>query len=208
MTVRHLSRKSEHLYLAWHCGTPFRTLYSQVGVCRNCSWAMANDSRCRILFCSRMRLSKESFWFVSKDSRLPPVEWFQSQTINFNTGNRKEVGCSLPFLPIVTDKLPPDAPILLHHTPSRGRFNSRCSSTDGFESEGQHFEHLPWWLSVRLSKGYYHSDYFSRSLHDYETSRDSVYDVTLAERSAAVYRSSREEKYPVLCYGNRMKQFD
>jgi len=94
MTVRHLSRKSEHLCLTWHCGTPFGTLYSQAGVFRNCSWAMANYSHYRILFCSRMRQSKESFWFLSKDSRLPPFEWFQSQTINSNTGNRKEVGCS------------------------------------------------------------------------------------------------------------------
>ena len=128
MTVRHHSRKSEHMYLAWHCGAPLGTLYSQVGVFRNCRWAMANDSHCRILFCSRMRLSHESFRFLSKDSRLQPFEWFQSQTIDSNTGNRKEVDVPLPLLPSVTDKLPPDAPILLRHTASRGRFHGRCSS--------------------------------------------------------------------------------
>jgi hypothetical protein len=85
--------------------------------------------------------------FIQRQSiaafRLPPVEWFQSQTIDSNTGNGKEVGCFPPPPPSVTAKLAPEAPILLRHTPSRGRFNGRCfSSIHCFESGGKHFERL------------------------------------------------------------------
>jgi hypothetical protein len=60
-------------------------------------------------------------------------------------------------------------------------------------NSSEHFQH--WLVAVRLSKGYYLSgSFFLASFTDHLTSRDSVYDVTLAERREGACRSSRGKK--------------
>jgi hypothetical protein len=87
--------------------------------------------------------------------------------------------------PSVTDKLPPDAPILLRHTPSRGRFNGRCSSgiLTVLNQEGNILSNYcsTYDFLLDFPKFIITATIFRTSPHECETSRASAYDVTLAE---------------------------
>jgi hypothetical protein len=67
------------------------------------------------------------------------------------------------------------------------------SFTECIRSGEQYLQHLlwHWWVSIRLSKGYCHSESSSRFLNRH-ISRDSACNLTLEERWSGAYRPGRE----------------